>query len=88
MEGMAELFVELRRFGTEIGYEIKHGKLGRMLKNCSYTGTTPEFWRSCDAVCDERHWVMYGTPNCGKGQPTQIAHTGPGALPSCEGRRA
>ncbi|MEJ2263326.1 MAG: TldD/PmbA family protein [Anaerolineales bacterium] len=70
------------QFGTEIGYEIKNGKLGRMLRNPTYTGITPEFWNSCDAVCNENHWVMYGTPNCGKGQPGQIAHTGHGAAPA------
>jgi TldD protein len=70
------------QFGTEIGYEIKGGKLGRMLKNCTYTGTTPAFWRSCDAVCNADHWVMYGTPNCGKGQPVQVMHTGHGAAPA------
>jgi TldD protein len=29
------------QFGTEIAYEIKNGKLGRMLKNATYTGITP-----------------------------------------------
>lgn len=70
------------QFGTEMGYEIKNGKLGRMLRNCTYTGITPEFWNACDAVCNESHWVMWGTPNCGKGQPGQVAHTGHGAAPA------
>jgi len=70
------------QFGTEIGYEIKKGKLGRMLRNCTYTGITPEFWNSCDAICNQNHWTMWGTPNCGKGQPSQIAHTGHGAAPA------
>jgi TldD protein len=70
------------QFGMEIGWEIKNGKLGRMLKNCTYTGVTPEFWRGCDAICNADHWVMWGTPNCGKGQPQQVAHTGHGAAPA------
>jgi TldD protein len=70
------------QFGTEVGYEIKRGRLGRRLRNCTYTGTTPEFWNACDAICNERHWRMWGTPNCGKGQPSQIAHTGHGAAPA------
>ena len=70
------------QFGTEIGYEIKNGKKGKMLRNCTYTGITPEFWNSCDAVCNENNWVMWGTPNCGKGQPGQVAHTGHGAAPA------
>lgn len=70
------------QFGTEFGHEIKNGKRGRLLRNCTYTGITPEFWNSCDAVSNEDHWVMYGTPNCGKGQPGQVAHTGHGAAPA------
>ena len=70
------------QFGTEVGYEIKGGKLGQLLRNCTYTGITPQFWNSCDAVCDQNHWEMWGTPQCGKGQPGQIAHTGHGAAPA------
>jgi TldD protein len=70
------------QFGTETGYEIKKGKLGRLLRNCTYTGITPEFWNSCDAVCNDKHWTMWGTPNCGKGQPGQLGHTGHGAAPA------
>jgi TldD protein len=70
------------QFGTEIGYEIKKGKFGRLLRNPTYTGITPQFWNSCDAVANTNYWQMYGTPNCGKGQPGQIAHTGHGAAPA------
>ena len=70
------------QFGTEVGYEIKGGKLGQLLRNCTYTGITPQFWNSCDAVCGQNHWEMWGTPQCGKGQPGQIAHTGHGAAPA------
>jgi len=70
------------QFGTETGYEIKNGKLGKLLKNCTYTGITPEFWNSCDAVCNESQWTMWGIPNCGKGQPGQLGHTGHGAAPA------
>ncbi|HEY7801383.1 MAG TPA: TldD/PmbA family protein [Dehalococcoidia bacterium] len=67
------------QFGTEIGREIKHGKLGALVKNATYTGITPRFWGSCDAVANRDEWVVWGTPNCGKGQPEQVAHTGHGA---------
>jgi len=70
------------QFGTEVGYEIRNGKLGRLLKNPTYTGITPQFWGSCDAVCNEKHWRVWGTPNCGKGQPGQVAHTGHGTAPA------
>ena len=70
------------QFGTEMAYEIKNGKRGALLKNATYTGLTPEFWRSCDAICGEQDWYPWGTPNCGKGQPSQTMHTGHGAAPA------
>jgi len=70
------------QFGTEIAYEIKNGRMVRLLKNGIYTGITPQFWGSCDAICNADHWRVWGTPNCGKGQPSQIAHTGHGAAPA------
>lgn len=70
------------QFGTELAYEIKGGQRGRLLKNAIYTGITPQFWGNCDAVCNRDHWVVWGTPNCGKGQPQQVAHTGHGAAPA------
>ena len=70
------------QFGTELAREVKNGKLGDLVKNATYAGMTPQFWGSCDAVCNRDHWVVWGTPNCGKGQPEQIAHTGHGAAPA------
>ena len=70
------------QFGTELAHEIKKGKLGRMLKNATYTGITPKFWGGCDAICDKDHWNVWGTANCGKGQPGQVAHTGHGTAPA------
>jgi TldD protein len=67
------------QFATEVAYEIKGGKLGRLVKNPTYTGITYDFWRSCDAVADASSWVLFGTPNCGKGEPSQIGHVGHGA---------
>ncbi|MBZ5529496.1 MAG: TldD/PmbA family protein, partial [Acidobacteriia bacterium] len=70
------------QFSTEIGWEIKGGKRGRMLKNPSYSGITTEFWNGCDAICSREHWTLWGTPNCGKGQPMQTMGTGHGAAPA------
>jgi len=70
------------QFGCQIGWEIRNGKRGRMLKNPTYAGVTPEFWNSCDAVADERSWVAWGTPNCGKGEPMQTGRTAQAASPA------
>ncbi|HEX6820858.1 MAG TPA: TldD/PmbA family protein [Candidatus Sulfotelmatobacter sp.] len=70
------------QFGTELGWEIKNGKRLRMLKNPSYSGITTEFWNSMDAICSRDEWTLWGTPNCGKGQPQQVMGTGHGAAPA------
>jgi TldD protein len=70
------------QFGCEVAWEIENGKLGRMLKNPLYTGNTPDFWRSCDAIGDRGSWQVWGLPNCGKGDPMQtmrVAHGAPAA---------
>ena len=70
------------QFSTEIAWEIKGGKKVRMLKNPSYSGITTEFWNSCDAICGRDEWTLWGTPNCGKGQPQQVMGTGHGSSPA------
>jgi len=70
------------QFGCEIGWEIIGGKRGRMLKNPSYSGITTEFWNAMDAICSRDEWTLWGTPNCGKGQPQQVMGTGHGAAPA------
>jgi TldD protein len=68
------------QFGTEVGYEVKDGRLGRLLRNPTYTGIGPQFWASMDML--SKDLVAWGTPNCGKGQPGQVGHTGHPAAPA------
>lgn len=71
------------QFTCELAYEIKNGKFtGKIYKNPTYSGTTIDFWKSCDGVCNNKYWKLYGFTNCGKGQPVQIAHVGHGASPA------
>ncbi len=70
------------QFGCEIAWEIRDGRRVRMLKNPIYSGRTIEFWNSCIAIAGEEHWVLWGVPNCGKGQPEQVIGTGHGASPA------
>ena len=67
------------QFGVEVAREIKGGRLGQLYRNATYTGITPAFWGSCDAVADERSWELVGVTNCGKGQPGQGMHVGHGS---------
>jgi TldD protein len=70
------------QFGCEIAWEVKNGKRGKLLKNPTYAGMTPKFWNSCDAIADEKSWVAWGTPNCGKGEPMQTGRTAQCASPA------
>ncbi|MFN8231970.1 MAG: TldD/PmbA family protein [Actinomycetota bacterium] len=70
------------QFGCEAAWRIEHGRLTTLYRNPNYTGITPEFWGSCDAVGGREDWVLWGTPNCGKGQPGQTGRVGHGAAPA------
>ncbi len=70
------------QFGCEIAWEIKDGRRGRMLRNPTYTGIGPRFWASMDMVGGPEEWTFWGVPNCGKGQPMQVGHTGHPSVPA------
>lgn len=70
------------QFGCEVAWEIKDGKLGRLLKNATYQGMTTQFWGSCDGIAGGPEWQIWGVPNCGKGQPPQTARVAHGAAPA------
>ncbi len=70
------------QFSCEAAWEIKHGKKTRLLRDPRYTGITHEFWRSCDAVCGQSDWQLFGISTCGKGDPMQIMQVGHGASPA------
>lgn len=86
IEGMGSFSIDQMRcnfqFGGDAFWEIKDGKIVGMLKNVTYQSLTPEFWNSCDAICDERFWIPNGVLNCGKGDPMQISQMTHGAAPA------
>jgi TldD protein len=67
------------QFGTEVGRRIVHGELGELVRNPIYSGMTPEFWNSLEATGNRSTWHSWGVPNCGKGEPSQLARVGHGA---------
>jgi TldD protein len=86
LEGNRSWSIDDRRlhfqFATEVGREIRSGRLGRLYRNPSYAGVTPRFWRALDAVCSPLAWRVWGLLNCGKGEPGQIMHVSHGAAPA------
>jgi TldD protein len=67
------------QFGGQLYYEIRDGKIGRMLEDVAYQSNTQDFWNACTATCDERDWRMSGSFFDGKGQPSQVSAVSHGA---------
>ena len=63
------------QFTTEIGYKIVNGEIVGIVKEPTYYGITPEFWNSCDRICGENEWNMFGTV------PLRKRRTGSGYAP-------
>ncbi len=86
IEGQGSFSIDQHRvnfqFGGDLFWEIKNGKKTRMLKKVLYKSNNPEFWNSCDAICDQRFWKAWGVNNCGKGQPSQTGRMTHGASPA------
>ncbi|MBF0362851.1 MAG: TldD/PmbA family protein [Oligoflexia bacterium] len=86
IEGMGSFSIDQMRenfqFGGDVFWEIKHGKITRMLDNVTYQAITRDFWNSCDAIAGEKYWVKSGVANCGKGDPMQTAKMTHGAAPA------
>ena len=61
------------QFGGTVFYEIKGGKIIGMLEDVAYQSNTQEFWNSCNAICDESDYRLFGSFFDGKGQPAQIS---------------
>ena len=53
------------QFGTETARVIEGGELRGLVRNPSYAGMTPAFWRSLDGVCSREEWRVHGVLNCG-----------------------
>ncbi|MBO4216598.1 MAG: TldD/PmbA family protein [Clostridia bacterium] len=62
-------------FGVCMGYEIKHGKLGRAILDTTVTGVAFEMMKTIDMVSDRTEWDSSGF--CGKKQPMAVGLGGP-----------
>ena len=70
------------QFGCEYGRLIEDGKLTKVVKNPNYRGISTPFWNSLKGVGGNDTFGIYGTPNCGKGEPNQVIRVGH-ASPTC-----
>ncbi|RMH39542.1 MAG: TldD/PmbA family protein [Deltaproteobacteria bacterium] len=70
------------QFSCEVGWEIARGRRTRMVRNPLYTGSTPAFWRGCDAIGNATAWRIWGLASCGKGDPMQAMGVAHGCAPA------
>jgi predicted Zn-dependent protease len=70
------------QFGCEYGRLIENGRLTTTVRNPNYRGVSATFWRSLLKVGDAATFAVFGTPNCGKGEPNQVITVGH-ASPVC-----
>ncbi|MAV64930.1 MAG: Zn-dependent protease [Pelagibacteraceae bacterium TMED237] len=70
------------QFGMEYGKLIENGKLTKTVRNPNYRAVTTPFWNKLKMVGDKSTFEVFGTPNCGKGEPNQVIRVGH-ATPAC-----
>lgn len=71
------------QFGCEYGKLIENGKVTKTLKNPNYRGVTVPFWNNLTGLTNTNTIETYGSPYCGKGEPSQVirvGHSSPYAL--------
>lgn len=69
------------QFGCEYARLIENGRLTKVVKNPNYRGVTVPFWNSLKEVGAPGEVELYGSPYCGKGEPSQVIRVGHSAPP-------
>lgn len=62
-------------FGINLGYEIKHGKIGRAIRDTTISGVAFDMLKTVDMLSDDNVWLSSGF--CGKKQPMPVGMGGP-----------
>ena len=68
-------FLYRQMFGVCMGYEIKHGKLGRAIRDTTISGIAFDMLKTVDMLSDDMVWTCSGM--CGKKQPMPVGMGGP-----------
>ena len=84
IDGRGSYSIDQQRYNGQFGgncfWEIKNGKITRMVTDVAYNAITTDFWANLDAIGSQETWKMFGTGGDAKGQPTQtnsISHGSP-----------
>ncbi len=86
VKGRASYSIDHQRYNFQFSgqtfHQIKNGKIIGMLKDGAYQSRTPDFWRSCDAICSEDDYYVGGSFYDGKGEPGQVQAVSHGCAPA------
>ena len=84
IDGRGSYSIDQHRYNGQFGgnclWEIKHGKITRMVTDVTYNAITTDYWANLDLIGSAETWKMFGTGGDAKGQPTQtnsISHGSP-----------
>jgi TldD protein len=84
IDGRGRYSIDQQRYNGQFGgncfWEIKNGKITRMVTDVTYNAITTDFWANLDLIGSQETWKMFGTGGDAKGQPTQtnsISHGSP-----------
>jgi len=86
VKGRASYSIDHQRYNFQFSgqtlHEVKNGKIAGMLNDGAYQARTPDFWRSCDAICSEDEYYVGGSFYDGKGEPGQVQAVSHGCTPA------
>jgi len=84
IDGRGSYSIDQQRYNGQFGgncfWEIRDGKVTRMVTDVTYNAITTDFWANLDLIGGPETWKMFGSGGDAKGQPTQtnsISHGSP-----------
>ncbi len=85
VDGMGSFSIDQQRYNGQFGgdafWEIKNGKVTRMVTDFTYNAITTDFWGNLDAVGPPGSWEHHGMDGDAKGQPVQSNWPSHGSSP-------
>lgn len=70
------------QFGGQMFYEVKKGRVQRVLRDVAYQANSVQFWNACDLLGGPKSWRLYGSLSDGKGEPSQSNAVSHGCPPA------
>jgi TldD protein len=87
IDGRGSYSIDQQRYNGQFGghafWEIRDGRIARMVTDVTYNAITTDFWANLDGVGGPDQYEMHGTQGDAKGQPTQsqaVSHGSPWLL--------